>query len=346
MGWFRTYSNDLLTPEFIARYTTEEVGVYVLLFSLAAESEIKGQIGYSQRIGLTDNQIAQRIGSTEEVVARTIKKMISDEVIVSSESNVLYFPNWKKYQSNYDRVALYRESLKNVKNSRELGKVRLNDIEKKPVLTHQIDKHLPCLSSISSGETSEERKERKTSSSIPECFFSEAEIEAEAVKAANYYSQAYAGYMTKYGGKKNHPGYFNGKDVASQRCFSIFKRVVEMANRGKYDWKVFINAQMWAAQKRGFKIPVLPNQLVAHDCISNLDRYSAEAVVNKQLPKPEAKIDKAGLMAKFRNALGEFAIGKTDEQVVAAFHFEIRNIGPRVLQAFGVADPEAIYKSL
>jgi hypothetical protein len=99
----------------IDELTHEERWVWIGLLLLAGDNVVPGEIGISNRVGYTDEQLCEILDVPCGVFSAAKLKMIKPVVgqkepkIHVSEANVISICKWGRYQSEYRRQSRYRK---------------------------------------------------------------------------------------------------------------------------------------------------------------------------------------------------------------------------------------------
>jgi len=109
-NWIKLYVDQCLRGSMMEELTNEERWSWIGLLLLAGDCPIEGEIGITNEIGYTDEQISKMIDVPIEIFRRAKKKMIEAEKISTADNNIIRIINWKKYQSEYGRQRIYRKS--------------------------------------------------------------------------------------------------------------------------------------------------------------------------------------------------------------------------------------------
>jgi len=109
-NWIKLYVNQCLRGSMMEELANEERWAWIGLLLLAGDCPVEGEIGITNEIGYTDEQIAKMIDVPTEIFCRAKMKMIGVNKISLGDNNIIRIVNWKKYQSEYGRQRIYRKS--------------------------------------------------------------------------------------------------------------------------------------------------------------------------------------------------------------------------------------------
>lgn len=328
--WHRIYQGDYLAPETLTKYTVEEIGVRVLLFCLAADPEHgpKGVIGRSEKAGYTDAALAEMMNVAPSVVARTIRKLVRDDVLRMGKGETLAVTNWGRHESDYDKkrakMLAEKEAEKKQGKSTKVQADTSPDMAKNAVIS-QTEK-----SSKYPIQQQRSKKRRKTTAVQPKnqeslrqhvsghekkitsiLYISgndpvgsvsldksrdtdrqnlekEFHLESETREAAAYYSKAFAHYAKKFH-RRIVPEYYAAKSPSPQEL-GVFRNIVRMCFEAGVEWRDFIVAQLWNSGQRGYTTAPMPSMLNTQYAQINYQNYMKHRATDeqKQRKKDEA----------------------------------------------------------
>ena len=109
-NWIKLYVDQCLRGSMMEELENEERWSWIGLLLLAGDCPIEGEIGITNEIGYTDEQISKMIDVPIEVFCRAKTKMVEAGKISTGDNNIVRIVNWKKYQSEYGRQRIYRKS--------------------------------------------------------------------------------------------------------------------------------------------------------------------------------------------------------------------------------------------
>jgi hypothetical protein len=109
-NWIKLYVDQCLRGSMMEELANEERWSWIGLLLLAGDCPIEGEIGITNEIGYTDEQISKMIDVPIEILRRAKAKMIEAGKISTGDNNIIRIVNWKKYQSEYGRQRVYRKS--------------------------------------------------------------------------------------------------------------------------------------------------------------------------------------------------------------------------------------------
>ncbi len=109
-SWIKLYTNIVYgsTPK---ELLPAERWVWIGLLAMAGDSVVDGSVCLSETLGYTNEQLAEILGVSLEVLAAAFSKMTATGKIEIDPKNKISILNWKKYQSEYDRQKSYRTKL-------------------------------------------------------------------------------------------------------------------------------------------------------------------------------------------------------------------------------------------
>lgn len=110
-NWIKLYVGQTLRGTMMDELTPAERWVFIGLLLLAGDSAFDGQVSLTQRIGYSDEQIANLIKVPIALFLRAKEKLADPEInkIIVLNRNVIKIVNWHKYQSEYGRQKQYRK---------------------------------------------------------------------------------------------------------------------------------------------------------------------------------------------------------------------------------------------
>ncbi len=85
-----------------------ERSIWADFLALAGDSPFEGQVSFTERIGYTDEQLADCLKVNITLIKSAKEKMIKYDKIKVTKNNIIYIVNWKKYQPEYERLKKYR----------------------------------------------------------------------------------------------------------------------------------------------------------------------------------------------------------------------------------------------
>ncbi len=93
----------------IDELANEERWSWFGLLLLAGDNPIEGEVGITNEIGYTDDQVAKILDVPLEIFGRAKAKMVEFGKIELAAGGIIRICNWKKYQSEYLRQRRYRK---------------------------------------------------------------------------------------------------------------------------------------------------------------------------------------------------------------------------------------------
>ena len=87
----------------------DERSVWDDYLDLAAISPIQGQVCIAHNVGYTPQQLSEILKTPTEIVQRANKHMTDLAMITIDNTGVILINNWNVYESEYDRLKVYKE---------------------------------------------------------------------------------------------------------------------------------------------------------------------------------------------------------------------------------------------
>jgi hypothetical protein len=107
--WLRIYIDRTLFGTTFNELNAEERGVWFSLLVLSGYSPIHGKLGITETIPYSKAQLSALLKLSEEVIERSIGKLLEVGKVTVDENSVITIVNWSKYQTEYARQASYKE---------------------------------------------------------------------------------------------------------------------------------------------------------------------------------------------------------------------------------------------
>jgi hypothetical protein len=114
-NWIKLYVDQVLRGSMFNELEPDERFVWFGFLCLGGDSPIEGKICVSEKFGYTDEQLADLLKVSTDLIKKAKRKFIKYDKIVLEENNIVTICNWKKYQSEYDRQRVYREKSYKIK---------------------------------------------------------------------------------------------------------------------------------------------------------------------------------------------------------------------------------------
>lgn len=109
--WIKIYVDQWLHGTMRRELLPAERSVWTDFLALAGDSPYEGKISFTEKIGYTDEQLADKLEVPVDILASAKAKMLEYNKIEILDNNVIKIVKWKKYQSEYDRQKGYRKKL-------------------------------------------------------------------------------------------------------------------------------------------------------------------------------------------------------------------------------------------
>ena len=106
--WVKVYVDQWLRGTMRDELEPDERSVWADFLALAGDSPFEGQISFTERVGYTDEQLADCLKVKITVIQSAKEKMIKYDKIKINSNNIIYIVNWNRYQSEYERLKKYR----------------------------------------------------------------------------------------------------------------------------------------------------------------------------------------------------------------------------------------------
>ena len=107
-NWIKLWVNQTLRGTLKKEFTYDERWSWPAMLLMCGDGPFSPFIAVTERVGYTDEQIADFIDMPIDIFLRCKAKMIKYKKIEVYKNNIIKILNWKKYQPEYERQKEYR----------------------------------------------------------------------------------------------------------------------------------------------------------------------------------------------------------------------------------------------
>ena len=108
-SWVKMWITESLTGSIRYELKADERGCWYDLIIFAGQCRIPGIISANETQEIPRKRLAALLNIPERLLARTILKCKEKDRLKIDEAGLIHIVNWEKYQSESDRVRLWRE---------------------------------------------------------------------------------------------------------------------------------------------------------------------------------------------------------------------------------------------
>lgn len=110
--WIKLYVDQILRGTCFEELDEAERFVWFGFLLLGGDSPYPGIISATEEIGYSDEQLADLLKTTPDLIKQAKRKMLEFNKIEIDDKEKIKIVNWEKYQSEYQRQREYREEYK------------------------------------------------------------------------------------------------------------------------------------------------------------------------------------------------------------------------------------------
>jgi len=107
-SWVKFWVSECLDGSIREELTSAERGVWYDLIIYSAKCRVPGVISANETQPISRYRLAGILNITEELLNSTIEKCVNSKRLEVDKAGLIYIVNWKKYQSESDRVRSYQ----------------------------------------------------------------------------------------------------------------------------------------------------------------------------------------------------------------------------------------------
>lgn len=111
-SWVKMWVSECLEGTIREDLESDERGVWYDLILYSARCRVPGVISANETQPISRWRLAGILNVSQELLDRTIAKCVESHRIEIDETELLHIVNWKKYQSESDRVRAYQKAKK------------------------------------------------------------------------------------------------------------------------------------------------------------------------------------------------------------------------------------------
>jgi len=107
-SWVKFWVSECLDGSIREELTSAERGVWYDLIIYSAKCRVPGVISANETQPISRYRLAGILNITEELLNSTIEKCVNSKRLEVDKAGLIHIVNWKKYQSESDRVRSYQ----------------------------------------------------------------------------------------------------------------------------------------------------------------------------------------------------------------------------------------------